>query len=64
MHSSDVINITERIEPDEIEGDSMVTSKEGICLGILTADCLLVLFGDFEKKIIGAAHAELEGFIW
>ena len=51
MHSSDVINITERIEPDEIEGDSMVTSKEGICLGILTADCAPILFGDFEKKL-------------
>ena len=61
MHSSDVINITERIEPDENEGDSMVTSKEGICLGILTADCAPILFGDFEKKIIGAAHAGWKG---
>ena len=61
IHSSDVINITERIEPDEIEGDSMVTSKEGICLGILTADCAPILFGDFEKKIIGAAHAGWKG---
>ena len=61
MHSPDVINITERIEPDEIEGDSMVTSKEGICLGILTADCAPILFGDFEKKIIGAAHAGWKG---
>ena len=61
MHSSDVINITERIEPDEIEGDSMVTSKEGICLGILTADCAPILFGDFEKKIIGATHAGWRG---
>ena len=61
MHSSDVINITERIEPDKIEGDSMVTSKEGICLGILTADCAPILFGDFEKKIIGAAHAGWKG---
>ena len=61
MHSSDVINITERIEPDEIEGDSMVTSKKGICLGILTADCAPILLGDFEKKIIGAAHAGWKG---
>ena len=39
----------------------MVTSKEGICLGILTADCAPILFGDFEKKIIGAAHAGWKG---
>ena len=61
IHSSNVINIKERIDPDEIEGDSMVTSKEGICLGILTADCAPILFGDFEKKIIGAAHAGWKG---
>jgi len=61
IHSSNVINIKERIEPEEIEGDSMVTSKEGICLGILTADCAPILFGDFEKKIIGAAHAGWRG---
>lgn len=61
VHSSNVINIKERIEPDEIEGDSMVTSKEGICLGILTADCAPILFGESEKKIIGAAHAGWKG---
>ena len=61
IHSSNVINIKERIEPEEIEGDAMVTSKEGICLGILTADCAPILFGDFEKKIIGAAHAGWRG---
>ena len=64
MHSSDVINITERIEPDQIEGDSMVTSKEGICLGILTADCAPILFGDFEKKNYRSCACGLEGFIW
>ena len=42
--------------------ETMVTSKKGICLGILTADCAPVLFGDFEKKIIGAAHAGWKGF--
>ena len=61
IHSSDVITIKKKIEPDYIEGDSMVTSKEGICLGILTADCAPVLFGDFEKKIIGAAHVGWRG---
>ncbi|MFL2801844.1 MAG: peptidoglycan editing factor PgeF [Paracoccaceae bacterium] len=61
IHSSDVIMIKKKIEPDDIEGDSMVTSNEGICLGILTADCAPVLFGDFEKKIIGAAHVGWRG---
>ncbi len=61
IHSSNVINIKGIINSDEIEGDSMVTSKEGICLGILTADCAPVLFGDSKKGIIGAAHGGWKG---
>ena len=62
IHSSNVVEIKEIIKSDYIKADSMVTSKKGICLGILTADCAPVLFGDFEKKIIGAAHAGWKGF--
>ena len=50
IHSSNVVEIKEIIKSDYIKADSMVTSKKGICLGILTADCAPVLFGDFEKK--------------
>ena len=61
IHSSDVIKIKKIIKADDIKGDSMVTSKEDICLGILTADCAPILFGDPEKRIIGAAHAGWRG---
>ncbi len=61
IHSPNVVKIKEIIKSDYIEADSMVTSKKGICLGILTADCAPVLFGDFEEKIIGAAHAGWKG---
>jgi YfiH family protein len=46
---------------DEIEADGQVTLKEGIALGILTADCVPILFADKNKKIIGAAHSGWKG---
>jgi YfiH family protein len=41
--------------------DAMVTRRPGLALGILTADCVPVLFADAEAGIIGAAHAGWRG---
>ena len=43
------------------EADAMVTSTPGVALGILTADCVPVLFADPVAKVIGAAHAGWKG---
>jgi len=43
--------------------DAMVTNVPGIALGILTADCVPVLFADAEAAVIGAAHAGWKGAI-
>jgi YfiH family protein len=43
------------------EADAMVTRTKGIMLGILTADCVPVLFWDREAGVIGAAHAGWKG---
>lgn len=46
---------------DAPKADAMVTKIPGIALGILTADCLPVLFADHAAGIIGAAHAGWKG---
>lgn len=43
------------------EADAMVTKTPGVILGILTADCVPVLFVDPVAKVIGAAHAGWKG---
>ena len=43
--------------------DGMVTDRPGILLGILTADCVPVLFADPEAGVVGAAHAGWRGAI-
>src|SRR3546814_12033893 len=39
----------------------MVTNRSGLILGILTADCVPVLFADASAGVIGAAHAGWKG---
>lgn len=46
---------------DRPRADAMVTRTAGIALGILTADCVPVLFADPDAGLIGAAHAGWRG---
>jgi len=46
-----------------LKGDALVTKTPNLLLGILTADCVPVLFADPENKVVGAAHAGWRGAI-
>ncbi len=64
IHSAKVVTVAAPWEwKASPEADAMVTDQPNIPLGILTADCLPVLFADTQKRIIGAAHAGWKGAI-
>lgn len=59
---SDVVHIIKSNDSSEkYEGDALVTNVPGVPIGILTADCVPVLFFDADAKVIGAAHAGWRG---
>lgn len=64
IHSPDVVTVT---HPWSVEGrpraDAMVTNVPGVALGILTADCVPLLFVDRGQGVIGAAHAGWRGAV-
>jgi YfiH family protein len=62
IHSPDVVIVTELWNAAERpRADAMVTREKNIALGILTADCVPVLFADAKAGVIGAAHAGWRG---
>lgn len=62
VHSPDVVTVTTPWTHQEApRADAMVTNQPGIALGILTADCVPVLFCDGQAGIVGAAHAGWKG---
>ncbi len=62
VHSADVVEVTEVWSLDQRpKADAMVSRTPGVGLGILTADCVPVLFADAEAGVIGAAHAGWKG---
>ena len=64
FHSPDVVQVGNDIsEDDPPRGDAMVTNQPNVLLGIVTADCVPVLFADIESSVVGAAHAGWKGAI-
>lgn len=62
VHSADVVEVTAPWTLDERpKADALVTRTQGVGLGILTADCVPVLFADANAGVIGAAHAGWKG---
>jgi YfiH family protein len=67
-HSPDVVVVTEIWDANHRpKADALVTNQKGFALGILTADCVPVLFADPRGNegagVIGAAHAGWRGAI-
>jgi hypothetical protein len=62
VHSARVAVVEDNWPKDDRpQVDGLVTRTKGVSLGILTADCVPVLFADAAAGIIGAAHAGWKG---
>ncbi|PPR62162.1 MAG: Laccase domain protein YfiH [Alphaproteobacteria bacterium MarineAlpha4_Bin2] len=64
VHGAEVFHVTDknRWSVDQAPCvDAMVTDQSGIVLGVLTADCVPVLFSDPQAGIVGAAHSGWRG---
>ncbi len=60
IHSNKVISIN-KIPKKKPKGDALITSKNKLALGILTADCAPIFIFDPKIKIIAAIHAGWKG---
>jgi hypothetical protein len=62
VHSPEVVEVVKPwAREDAPEADAMVTRARGLALGILTADCVPVLFAEADAGVVGAAHAGWKG---
>ena len=62
IHSAEAVVVETPWSREEApRADALATRQKGVVLGILTADCVPVLFADREAGVIGAAHAGWRG---
>ncbi|MEM9706540.1 MAG: peptidoglycan editing factor PgeF [Pseudomonadota bacterium] len=60
VHSATVVKGTEPFR-DAPEADALVSATPGLVLGVLTADCMPLLFVDLQARVAGACHAGWRG---
>jgi YfiH family protein len=62
IHSRRVVEVDAPWQPGSgPEADGMVSTRRGVAIGIMTADCVPVLLADAEAGVVGAAHAGWRG---
>jgi YfiH family protein len=62
VHGVTVAEVAEPWTPGNgPKADALVTTRRGVALGILTADCTPILLADLHAGVIGAAHAGWRG---
>lgn len=61
VHAGSVIELIDISDLKKYDADAVITKLDNVPLGILTADCMPVLFYDPVNKAIGAAHAGWKG---
>lgn len=62
VHATGVVEVTGAFARDaRPSADAMVTTRPGIALGVLTADCVPVLLADPQASIVGVCHAGWRG---
>jgi YfiH family protein len=64
VHGRDVAEVQGPFEGEEIPPlDAVMTSRRGLALAVLTADCTPVLLADPVASLVGAAHAGRPGLV-
>ena len=63
IHSSDVLLASNTSELFVRQGDALITNHTGHAIGVLTADCLPIIFFDEKVGAIGVAHAGWRGSV-
>ena len=61
VHSDKIVEVKDKSLKEAGEADGMITAERDIFLGILTADCVPILFVAPQNKLVAAVHAGWRG---
>jgi YfiH family protein len=61
VHGDNIVEVKDRKLKEAGEADGMLTMEDEIFLGVLTADCVPILFVAPKNKLVAAVHAGWRG---
>ncbi|MCZ6625399.1 MAG: peptidoglycan editing factor PgeF [Deltaproteobacteria bacterium] len=63
VHGEHIVDVKDKSLKEAGEADGMVTEEGGLFLGILTADCVPILFSVSGRKLVAVVHAGWRGTV-
>ena len=60
-HSNKVVEITKKNYKKIIVADAMITQMRNLAIGVVTADCVPIIFCDTKSQVAGCIHAGWKG---
>lgn len=61
VHGDAIVTIHQQRPMDFVDADALITDVPGLPIGILTADCVPILYIDIHNTVVGVAHAGWKG---
>jgi polyphenol oxidase len=61
VHGDNIAVIKGYVPIDFADADGIITTAPNLPIGVLTADCVPILYADIHHKIVGVAHAGWKG---
>jgi polyphenol oxidase len=64
VHKTNIVHVTSRTEKEELmDTDALITSEPGVCIAVMSADCVPILLFDHKNLAVGAVHSGWRGTV-
>ena len=64
VHKTRIVNVTSKTTKEDVmETDALIASERGICIAVMSADCVPILLYDKKNQAIAAVHSGWRGTV-
>ena len=64
VHNTRIVHVTEATSKAELqETDALITNRAGLCIAVMSADCVPILLYDKKNNAVGAVHSGWRGTV-
>ena len=64
VHKTRIVHVSRQTTKDQLmETDALITSEKGICVAVMSADCVPILLFDKKNKVVAAVHSGWRGTV-
>lgn len=64
VHETRIVEVTRATPKEELLGtDALITREKGICIAVMSADCVPILLYDTENNVVAAVHSGWRGTV-